>query len=101
MNNVRSIPLALKFPISESFESRIIEEDFISFLKLLLRLHLDVDIEKVGIELISISNLPWYCIGPQFEFYYLDEYALPFGIFATNPFPFLVWIVEGIKIEFY
>jgi hypothetical protein len=51
--------------------------------------------------LISISNLPWYCIGPQFEFYYLDEYALPFGIFATNPFPFLVWIVEGIKIEFY
>jgi hypothetical protein len=26
MNNVRSIPLSLQFPLSESFESRIIED---------------------------------------------------------------------------
>jgi hypothetical protein len=67
----------------------------------LFRTRLRLDVEKVGVELISISNLPWYCIGPQLEFYCLDEYALPFGIFVTNPFPFSVWMPEGIKIEFY
>jgi hypothetical protein len=36
MNNVRSIPLALQFPLSEGFESRIVEEDLISFFKFFL-----------------------------------------------------------------
>jgi hypothetical protein len=36
MNNIRCIPLALQFPLSESFKSLIIEEDLISLLKLVL-----------------------------------------------------------------
>jgi hypothetical protein len=31
MNNVRSVPLALQFPLSEGFKPRIVEEDLISF----------------------------------------------------------------------
>jgi hypothetical protein len=31
MNNVRSVPLALLFPLSEGFKPRIVEEDLISF----------------------------------------------------------------------
>jgi hypothetical protein len=31
MNNVRPIPLALQFPLSKNFESRIIMGDIISF----------------------------------------------------------------------
>jgi hypothetical protein len=36
MNNVRSVPLASQFPLSEGFKPRIIEEDLISFFKLFL-----------------------------------------------------------------
>jgi hypothetical protein len=35
MNNIRSIPLALQFPLSKGFKPRIVEEDLISFNKLL------------------------------------------------------------------
>jgi hypothetical protein len=31
MNNVRSVPLALQFTLSEGFKPRIVEEDLISF----------------------------------------------------------------------
>jgi hypothetical protein len=31
MNNVRSVPLALLFPLFEGFKPRIVEEDLISF----------------------------------------------------------------------
>jgi hypothetical protein len=36
MNNLRSVPLALQFPLSEGFKPRIVEEDLISFFKLFL-----------------------------------------------------------------
>jgi hypothetical protein len=36
MNNVRSIPLALQFPLSADFKPRIVEEDLISFFEFLL-----------------------------------------------------------------
>jgi hypothetical protein len=35
MNNVRSVLLALQYPLSEGFKPRIVEEDLISFFKLL------------------------------------------------------------------
>jgi hypothetical protein len=35
MHNIRSVPLALQFPLSKGFKPRIVEEDLISF-KLLL-----------------------------------------------------------------
>jgi hypothetical protein len=65
---------------------------------ILLKLRLEVCIGELGIELISISN-PSLCIGElgcivlywiKFEFYCLDNYALPFGIFITNPIHFPV-----------
>jgi hypothetical protein len=31
MHNIRSVPLALQFPLSEGFKPRIVEEDLISF----------------------------------------------------------------------
>jgi hypothetical protein len=34
MHNIRSVPLALQFPLSEGFKPRIVEEDLISFFKL-------------------------------------------------------------------
>jgi hypothetical protein len=36
MHSIRSVPLALQFPLSEGFKPRIVEEDLISFLKLFL-----------------------------------------------------------------
>jgi hypothetical protein len=36
MNNIKSVPLALQFPLFEGFEPRIVEEDLISFFKLFL-----------------------------------------------------------------
>jgi hypothetical protein len=35
MNNVRSVPLVLQFPLSDSFKPRIVEEDLISFFEFL------------------------------------------------------------------
>jgi hypothetical protein len=37
MNNVRSVPLALQFPLSEGFKPQIVEEDLISFKFFLLQ----------------------------------------------------------------
>jgi hypothetical protein len=34
MHNIRSVPFALQFPLSEGFKPRILEEDLISFFKL-------------------------------------------------------------------
>jgi hypothetical protein len=34
MHNIRSVPLALQFLLSEGFKPRIVEEDLISFFKL-------------------------------------------------------------------
>jgi hypothetical protein len=34
MNNVRSIPLALQFPLSEGFKPQIVEEGLISLFKI-------------------------------------------------------------------
>jgi hypothetical protein len=34
MHNIRSVPLAFQFSLSEGFKPRIVEEDFISFFKL-------------------------------------------------------------------
>jgi hypothetical protein len=36
MHNIRSVPLALQFPLSEGFKPRIVEEDLISFFILIL-----------------------------------------------------------------
>jgi hypothetical protein len=33
MHNIRSVPFALQFPLSEGFKPRIVEEDLISFFK--------------------------------------------------------------------
>jgi hypothetical protein len=36
VNNVRFVPFALQFPLSEGFKPRIVEEDLISFFEFLL-----------------------------------------------------------------
>jgi hypothetical protein len=36
MHNIRSVPLALQFPLSEGFKPQIVEEDLMSFFKLFL-----------------------------------------------------------------
>jgi hypothetical protein len=66
-----------------------------------LRPHLDVGIGEFGIELIPISNWSWYCIGPQYKFYCLDDNASPFGIMVTNPILFSVWMHRSGGIKFW
>jgi hypothetical protein len=66
-----------------------------------LRLRFEVCIGVFGIELMSTSNLSWYCIGPQFEFSCLDDCALPFGILVTNPIPFPICMHRRDGIEFW
>jgi hypothetical protein len=61
---------------------------------------LDVDIGDLGIELVSIPNPWWYCIGPQFEFC-LDDFALPFRILGISLIQFLVWLCKTDEIEFW
>jgi hypothetical protein len=60
-----------------------------------LRLHLDVDIGRHGIELSSISNQPWYWNEMQFRFYCLGVSELVFRILRKNPIHFLVWMSKA------
>jgi hypothetical protein len=67
-----------------------------------LWLCLNVGIGDLGIELVPITNQQWYCIGCQFQFYCLDDYALTYWKSWKHANSIPVWIPKSneLKLKF-